>query len=156
MKEILLKLWKFFSFSKLTQLNILRVFEDQFLVGVTGIIFNDKKEVLLFKHTYRKTPWSLPGGYIKTKEHPSEALEREIEEESGLVVSVDREVKIRTDRETSRLDICFVGKFIGGEFKKSEEVSEMGFFTFENLPLIRESQLHLIQEAGKEKISTQD
>lgn len=150
MKEILLKLWKLLSFSKLTQLNILRVFEDQFLVGVTGVIFNDKKEVLLFKHTYRKIPWSLPGGYIKTKEHPSESLEREIEEESGYVVSVDREVKIRTDRETSRLDICFVGKFIGGEFKKSEEVSEMGFFTFENLPLIAESQLHLIQEARKE------
>lgn len=153
MKETLLKLWKFFSFSKLTQLNILRVFEDQFLVGVTGVIFNDKNEVLLFKHTYRKIPWSLPGGYIKTKEHPSESLEREIEEESGLVVSVDREIKIRTDRETSRLDICFVGKFIGGEFKKSEEVSEFGFFTLENLPLIAESQLLLISEASKKNLS---
>ena len=63
--------------------------QDQFLVGVTGVIFNEKNEVLLFKHTYRKQSWSLPGGYLKAGEHPAEALEREIKEESGLVVSAD-------------------------------------------------------------------
>lgn len=71
------------------QLSIMRIFQDQFLIGVTGIIFNNKNQVLLFKHTYRQTDWSLPGGYIKSKEHPFESLEREILEESGLVVSVE-------------------------------------------------------------------
>ena len=28
-------------------------FQNKFLVGVTGVIFNEKNEVLLFKHTYR-------------------------------------------------------------------------------------------------------
>ncbi len=122
----------------------MRIIQDQFLIGVTGIIFNDKQEVLLFKHSYRQTVWSLPGGYLKSKEHPKEGLEREIKEESGLVVSADLQLKTRTDRDSARLDICYVGKFIGGEFVPSHEVTEYGFFSFDNLPLISASQLYLI------------
>jgi len=106
----------------------MRFFQDQFLVGVTGIIFNDKKEVLLFKHVYRAHQWSLPGGYLKSGEHPREGLEREIKEESGLVVSADELLKTRTDRETARLDICYVGCYVGGDFVPTHEVSEYGFF----------------------------
>lgn len=125
----------------------MRVVQDQFLIGVTGIIFNDKEEILLFKHSYRQTRWSLPGGYLKSKEHPAEGLEREIKEESGLVVSADEQLKTRTDRDSARLDMCYVGKFIGGHFSPSAEVTEHGFFSFENLPLISTSQLYLIEQA---------
>lgn len=145
MKTILAKIWRVLSFSKGIQLSLMRIFQDQFLVGVTGVIFNENQEVLLFKHTYRQTAWSLPGGYIKSKEHPFEALEREIMEESGFVVSADEQLKIRTDRETSRLDVTIVGKYIGGEFNPSHEVSEYGFFAFVNLPLISKRQLLLIE-----------
>ena len=147
MKTILAKFWRFLSLPKQIQLFVMRIFQDEFLIGVTGIIFNEKNELLLFKHTYRQTKWSLPGGYIKSKEHPFEALEREIEEESGLVVSADEQLKVRTDRESSRLDITVVGKFMGGEFKATHEVSEYGFFAFENLPVISKKQLLLIQLA---------
>lgn len=125
----------------------MRLFQDQFLVGVTGIIFNDKNEILLFKHTYRAQAWSLPGGYLKAGEHPREGLEREIKEESGLVVSVDAQLKTRTDRETARLDICYVGILIGGDFQASHEVSEYGFFAQEKMPLLRSNQVFLIDEA---------
>ena len=124
----------------------MRFLQDQFLVGVTGIIFNDKKEILLFKHTYRTHSWSLPGGYLKAGEHPSEGLEREIKEESGFVVSVDESLKTRTDRETARLDLCYTGVLIGGDFIPTHEVSEYGFFTQDNLPLLRKNQLFLIDE----------
>jgi len=76
----------------------MRLLQDQFLVGVTGVIFNDTDEILLLKHTYRRFEWSTPGEYIKAKEHPKEAIEREIEEESGFIVSADIRHKIRTDR----------------------------------------------------------
>ncbi len=147
MKPIFAKLWRFLHLPKNLQLFIMRVIQDQFLIGVTGIIFNDKEEVLMFKHSYRQTPWSLPGGYLKSKEHPGEGLEREISEESGLVVSADEQLKTRTDRGSARLDICYVGKFIGGHFSPSLEVTEHGFFSFENLPIIPTSQLYLIEKA---------
>lgn len=146
MKTFLAKIWKLLHLPKGIQLFIMRIFQDQFLVGVTGIIFNDKKEVLLFKHSYRAHSWSLPGGYIKAGEHPREALEREIKEESGLVVSVDDLIKTRTDRSSARLDICYSGVLIGGEFQPTHEVTEYGFFTQDNLPLLRKNQVILIDE----------
>src|SRR3989344_3970793 len=108
MNNILAKLWRYLKLSKRIQLNIMRLTQDQFLVGTTGIIFNKNQEVLLFKHTYRQQRWSLPGGYMKATEHPTEGLEREIEEESGLIVSIDKEIKIRADIETARLDITYI------------------------------------------------
>ena len=133
------------------QLFFMRLFQNQFLVGVTGVIFNDKNEVLLFKHTYRQHAWSLPGGYLKAGEHPTEALEREIKEESGLVVSVDEALKIRTDRTGARLDMCYVGVFIGGEFTPTKEVSAYGFFSQDTMPLLRSNQVFLIEEALQQK-----
>lgn len=155
MKTLLAKIWKFLRLPKGIQLLIMRIFQDQFLVGVTGIIFNDKNEILLFKHSYRSHSWSLPGGYLKSGEHPREGLEREIKEESGLVVSVDESLKTRTDRDTARLDMCYTGVLIGGDFQPTHEVSEYGFFTQDKLPLLRKNQLFLIDTALKERVSSQ-
>ena len=119
---------------------------DQFLVGVIGIILNDKEKILLFKHNYRAHKWSLPGGYMKSGEHPREGLEREILEESGLVVSVDNSLKTRTDRNTAKLDLCYMGVLIGGEFKPSAEVSDYGFFALDKMPLLRSNQVFLIDQ----------
>ncbi len=150
MKLLLAKLWKILHLPKNIQLFCMRMLQDQFLVGVTGIIFNDKQEILLFKHSYRTHAWSLPGGYMKSGEHPSEGIEREIFEESGLVVSADEQLKTRTDRDSARLDLCYIGKYIGGEFTPTHEVSEFGFFTPETFPLLRKNQIILIDAALKQ------
>ncbi len=146
MKSVLVKLWRFLSLPKALQLAVMRLFQDEFLVGVTGIILNKKNEILVCKHTYRQTNWSLPGGYIKTKEHPTEGLAREIEEETGFIVRIEKIIRTRTDRETARLDMSCIGTLVGGEFKPSREVSQAGFFSFENLPLLSQNQLMLIKE----------
>jgi ADP-ribose pyrophosphatase YjhB (NUDIX family) len=150
-KTILAKIYKAFHFSKSKQLWIMSLFQTRFLVGVTGIIFNERREVLLFKHTYRSHSWSLPGGYMSAGEHPREALEREIKEESGLVVSIDETLKTRTDRDFARLDLCYTGVLIGGVFTPSYEVTEYGFFALDNLPLLRKNQLFLIDLALETK-----
>lgn len=137
-------------FSKGMQIFIMRFFQDKFLIGVTGIIFNKNREILLFKHTYRTHSWALPGGYLKSGEHPREALEREIKEESGLIVSIDEPLKTRTDRESARLDMCYTGVLIGGDFTPTHEISEYGFFAQDKLPLLRKNQVFLIDEASKQ------
>jgi ADP-ribose pyrophosphatase YjhB (NUDIX family) len=153
-KNLLAKIYKALRLPKNMQLFIMRFFQDQFLVGVTGIIFNNKNEILIFKHTYRSQAWALPGGYLKSGEHPREALEREIKEESGLVVSVDDSLKTRTDRDSARLDMCYTGILIGGDFVPSHEVSEYGFFAQDKLPLLRKNQVFLIDEALKQRKNT--
>ncbi len=148
MADILARLYQKLKLSKGLQLFVMRRTQDQFLIGVTGIFFNDKGEILLFKHSYRGNgKWSLPGGYIKGKEHPKEGIEREIKEESGLVVSADERLKIRTDRESSRLDITYMGAFIGGSFKPSKEVTAAKFFAFDKLPVLPPDQLLFIDKA---------
>jgi len=148
-KTLLAKIYKKLHLSKSWQLLIMRLTQTRFLIGVTGIIFNDRKEILLFKHTYRSHAWSLPGGFLESGEHPRESLEREIKEEAGFVVSIDNSLKTRTDRDSARLDLCYTGIFIGGDFTPSHEVSEFGFFSLDNLPLLRKNQLFLIDLATK-------
>lgn len=151
MKSLLAKLWGWLKLPRNVQLWFMSLFQDKFLVGVTGIIFNSQNEILLFKHSYRSHPWSLPGGYLKAGEHPKEGLEREIKEESGLVVSVDQRLKTRTDRDTALLDMCYTGVLIGGEFVPTHEVSEYGFFALDKMPLLRRNQVFLIDTAIKER-----
>lgn len=152
MKSLLTKTWRLLSLTKHLQLAIMRFTQDEFLIGVTGIILNKNNEILICKHTYRQDPqWSLPGGYMKAKEHPREGLAREIEEETGLIVRIDEEMRIRTDRETARLDISLIGRYIGGIFKSSHEVSEAGFFSFDTLPVLSQNQLALIKKVLERK-----
>jgi ADP-ribose pyrophosphatase YjhB (NUDIX family) len=159
MKALLIKAWNVLKLPKGLQIAAMRITQDEFLIGVTGVILNDKNEILICKHTYRGGEnWSLPGGYLKGKEHPKEGLAREIEEETGLIVRVEEQYKLRTDRETARIDISLIGKFIGGEFKESHEVSEAKFFSFDNLPQISRNQLLLINEIldYKQKVAEPD
>lgn len=121
---------------------------DQFLIGVTGIFFDTENRILLVKHSYRgNDSWSLPGGYIKKGEHPKEGLEREIDEETGYIVSADTRLKIRTDRDSARLDITYAGVFMGGNYKPSKEILDADFFSFEKLPMLAQDQLFFINEA---------
>lgn len=151
MPSFLAKLWKLLKLPKQVQLFVMRLTQDQFLIGVTGVIFDQQGKILLLKHTYRQQDWSLPGGYIKAKEHPGEALEREVKEESNLVISADEELKVSTDRESARIELCYLGTYIGGNFKRSTEVSEAKLFEFEKLPLLSKKQLFLIQQARELK-----
>jgi 8-oxo-dGTP pyrophosphatase MutT (NUDIX family) len=113
---------------------------------------DEDKRVLLVKHSYRGNGgWSLPGGYAKAGEHPKEALEREVKEETGFIVSADERLKIRTDRKTARLDITYMGAFIGGVFVPSKEVNEAKLFKFQNLPVLPSNQLLFIDKALKLK-----
>lgn len=143
MTNLLTSLWKNLSLTKSIQLRIMRLFQDEFLLGVTGVIFDSHKRILVVRHSYRGD-WSLPGGYIKGKEHPKEGLAREIEEETGYIVQVTKLVRTRTDRETARLDFSLAGHLVGGEFTPSDEVVEAAFFTFDDLPRLPQDQLLLI------------
>jgi 8-oxo-dGTP diphosphatase len=147
MMPFLAKLWRALHLPTNLQLRIMRVVNDEFLIGLTAIIFNDKNEILVVKHTYRQVEWGLPGGYLKAKEHPTEGLERELREETGFTVSIDEPLKVKTDRRTGRLDMCYIGTFIGGEFIPSVEVVEYGFFTFDKLPLMLPDQLITVKDA---------
>lgn len=140
MYRSLLKVWRNLALATAVQIRVLRIFNDEFLVGVTGVIFNDKHEVLLVKHSYRRVPWSLPGGFLQSGEHPKSGLQRELYEETNFKVFIEKIIKTQHDKKTARLDMCYVGIYKGGKFKKSNEVIDYGFFDLSNLPPLIDDQ----------------
>ena len=95
-----------------------------------AIIFNERDEVLLFHHTYRgeKYAWGLPGGWLKQGESVEAGIEREIYEESRLVVCIDRPFLVGKSTKFPRLDLVFLGHLVSGTFQSSLEVDDVAFF----------------------------
>jgi 8-oxo-dGTP diphosphatase len=67
--------------------------EHQFYVGIHGVIAS-RGRILVLKRapamTYRAGSWDLPGGHIALGESLEECLLREVKEETGLDVAIER------------------------------------------------------------------
>jgi ADP-ribose pyrophosphatase YjhB (NUDIX family) len=60
-------------------------------VAASAVVVLDEG-VLLAEHRFRAGCWSLPGGWVRTREDPARACERELREELGLEVRARRVV----------------------------------------------------------------
>ncbi|MCC7179823.1 MAG: NUDIX hydrolase [Acidobacteria bacterium] len=59
------------------------------VVGVGGVVVRDGRALIVRRaHEPRKGEWSLPGGVVELGEHLTDAVRREILEETGLSVEV--------------------------------------------------------------------
>lgn len=55
------------------------------LIGVGGMVINDRDEILVVQERFFVTPhWKLPGGYVDPGEHIHQAAVREVLEETGI------------------------------------------------------------------------
>lgn len=110
-------------------------------VSVNAII-EDKGKVLLVKR--RKEPfkgyWSLPGGYVEYGESVEEALRREVKEEVGIDIEIDRLLNVYSDpfRHIAKHTIAIVYKasIVNGKISNNEEISDAKFFSKEEIPEI--------------------
>src|SRR5690606_29127082 len=97
--------------------------------SIAGIIFSpDRKSVLLIKR--RDVPvWVLPGGGIEQGESPEQAVVREILEETGFTVKIDRLVGdyLPINKLTKRTYL-YECKVLSGEPILTEETGGISFF----------------------------
>jgi 8-oxo-dGTP diphosphatase len=67
--------------------------EMQFWIGVHGVI-EDRGKILVLRRapsmTYKPGAWDLPGGHLAADETFEECLTREVAEETGFTIEVDR------------------------------------------------------------------
>jgi 8-oxo-dGTP diphosphatase len=113
------------------------------VLGVGGIIFNTRGEVLLVKrkHEPLALQWSVPGGGLDSGETLESGTAREVLEETGLVVEVGPLVEV-FDRilldEDANVRYHFVlvdylCRPIGGELAAASDVSECAWVSLDRL-----------------------
>ncbi|MFA6118670.1 MAG: NUDIX domain-containing protein [Parachlamydiales bacterium] len=103
--------------------------------SVIGIIFsNDRKKILLIKR--RDVPvWVLPGGGIEDNETSTEAVIREILEETGYKTRITKKVGEYTPiNKLARYTHLYECQIISGEASLSDETREISFFEVNKLP----------------------
>ena len=128
---------------------VTRITQPKFNAGVSALVFDEQGRVLLFKHTYRKYEWGIPGGALEYGEQPIEAVVREFQEETGIQIEVIRLLRVASAREFPHLGITYLCKTTGGEFQPSHEISEMKYFDVNDLPVMLFAEKDLIRWAAE-------
>jgi ADP-ribose pyrophosphatase YjhB (NUDIX family) len=133
--RLLLKIWRSLAMPDWLQWHLLALWTPKYRVAVAAILLNDKRQVLLCEHTYRhEYPWGLPGGSMKAREDPDCAIEREISEETGLSIRIDRPLMALATEDRPQISIIYLCTIQGGDFQPNAEVSRIQFFDFPDFP----------------------
>jgi ADP-ribose pyrophosphatase YjhB (NUDIX family) len=104
-----------------------------------GAVFKDNKILLVKERSDQR--WALPGGWVDINESPSEAVCKEILEESGfktkavkLMALLDKNKHAHPIQLPHTYKIFFICELISGKKKPSIETSEIEFFEQDKLP----------------------
>jgi 8-oxo-dGTP pyrophosphatase MutT (NUDIX family) len=101
--------------------------------GAFAAIFDDKRQVLLC-HRRDIDAWNLPGGRVEAGEAPWDAAVREVREEVGLEVTIERLTGLYWKPGTGELVFNFEGRIVSGKPGLSDEADAVGYFALEALP----------------------
>jgi ADP-ribose pyrophosphatase YjhB (NUDIX family) len=110
-------------------------------VDVRGAAFRADGRVLMVREA-TDSRWSLPGGWAEVNQSPSEAIMREVLEETGFEVAV-RKLAAVYDRSRHPHDpprpfhlfkLFFICDIVGGAARTSVETTEIGFFAEDEVP----------------------
>lgn len=111
-------------------------------LGCSAAIFDEQGRILLTRRA-DNGQWCLPGGRIEAGESVAEACEREIFEETGLVVRVKRLVGVYSSpdqlvvypdgNKAHIVALHFEAQVTGGELGLSNETTEAAYFTPEEI-----------------------
>ncbi len=127
--------------------------QAKFMVGVTGVVFDERGWVLLLRHRFwPEGSWGLPGGYAHGREVLAVALARELREETGYRIEEVKLLQVVSGYRL-RLEVAFTARLAGGSFERDErEVLEARFVDPDALPEgVLSSHRALIRQACAER-----
>lgn len=97
-------------------------------------IIQDSQGRFLFSHRRDMDMWNLPGGTVEPMESRWVAVVREVLEETGLHVRVERLVGVYTKSRVETLVFSFLCCIESGELTLSDEADEHRYFALEEIP----------------------
>ncbi|ORJ58689.1 NUDIX hydrolase [Geothermobacter hydrogeniphilus] len=97
-------------------------------VIVSCLVRNTSGEILLIRHPRRG--WELPQGHVEAGEELPTAAVREVREETGIEIRIERLAAIfsKLEPQPSAVIFGFLGMATGGQPTTSEESLEVGWF----------------------------
>ena len=108
-----------------------------------AVIFDSSRAKVLLTRRSDNGQWCLPGGAMHPGESVTECCAREVLEETGLVVRVGRLIGVYSTphriteyadgNRKQALDLVFEAVRVGGEFTVSDETTEVGYFSPEQM-----------------------
>ena len=105
------------------------------LVGAASIIFNQENKILLVKHSYGK--WDLPGGKSEDNESAEQTAIREVDEEVGLNVKINKLTGVYYVPTYDMHHFVFISENENAShvpIPSSPEILECGYFSIDDLP----------------------
>lgn len=127
--------------------------------SASAVVFNAEGQLLLQKRADNGF-WGVPGGRVDIGESVAETCVREVREETGLEVAIERLIGVYSDptqfqvgrypdgNTVQYVNLCFLCRVTGGELKFSDESTDLGFFALDALPTpLLESNKARIQDA---------
>ena len=116
--------------------------EGKIRLGCSAAILDEHGRILLTRRA-DNGQWCLPGGRMESGESAAEACEREVFEETGLNVRMKRLVGVYSypdqlvvypdGNKAHIVALHFEAKITGGELGLSNETTDFGYFTLEEI-----------------------
>ncbi len=123
-----------------------RFIRPLFQVFAAAVILDQDKNFFLVKTTYQRIhPWGLPGGALEYGEHPEAAVVREVWEETGLKVEIEKFLLVNSWL-PDRVGLYYLCRVTDGTFTPSDEVSEFGYFSVDALPDTRPLDIDILKQ----------
>jgi ADP-ribose pyrophosphatase YjhB (NUDIX family) len=109
-------------------------------VGV-GVMVLAENKILLIKRAMRpnRGKWSLPAGYLDYGEDPQQTAAREVQEETGLQVTIGALVGVYYNADVheqggASIFILYSAQLLGGQLKAGDDAAAAAFFGSDELP----------------------
>ena len=110
--------------------------ESQTLKLVAGCILQEEGRYLLVQEKLPKAygKWNLPAGHVDPGESTVHAAVREVKEETGLVVTADKEVFSEAIPERDREFHIFTAQIVGGTLiVQPDEIMDAQWFSLDEI-----------------------
>lgn len=132
---------------------VVRAITPNYTVGAVVLLRDDKDRLLML----RQPPglgWSLPGGLLDRREEAIEAAARELREETGIRLALDRFTAVHpaalVNPRTQQVDVVFTATIEPGTELHTDpvEVIEAGWFALDGLPPLTRPTANLLGRVG--------
>lgn len=132
-------------------------------VDIRGLVLSPDKKILLAKES-ADGRWSLPGGWADVGFTPTEVIIKEMKEETGLDVKVQRLLAVFDKRRHPHppqpfyvYKLVFWCEMVSGEISKGFDVLDVDYFAVDALPELSEDRILASQiEMLYQKVVTGD